>query len=150
MRHLGRFAAWLAGLWAGALWCIALLAAPAAFAVLARPDAGRLVGRLFAHEAALSLAVAALLLLAERRRTRDAGAAALSANALLALAALFCTVAGYYALQPMLEQARLGQGSWSFGALHAASTVFYGVKTLAASVLAWRLAAGAVSPATPS
>ena len=37
---MARFAALLAGLWAGALLCIAALAAPAAFAVLATADAG--------------------------------------------------------------------------------------------------------------
>jgi len=138
MRDLGRVAAWLAGLWAGALWTIALLAAPAAFAVLERADAGRLVGRLFSREALLSLIVAAVLLVIERRR---AGKPGMTADTLLPLTALFCTVAGYYALQPMMDAARAGQGALSFGALHAISTGFYAVKAVAATWLAWRLAA---------
>ena len=55
--------------------------------------------------------------------------------------ALFCTVAGYFALQPMMAAARAGQGAWSFGALHAVSAVFFGLKTLLVLALAWRLAA---------
>lgn len=145
----------LAGLWAGALLCIAGLAAPAAFAALPAAEAGRVVARVFAREAPLSLCLAVLLFLIERRRTRDAveagRASALSANLLLLLGTLFCTVAGYYALQPMMAAARAGQGNWSFGALHAASSAFYGLKTLLVLVLAWRLAgAGVVKPAPTS
>jgi hypothetical protein len=140
---LERVAALLAALWAGVLLCIAALAAPAAFAVLASADAGRVVGRLFANEAALSLALAVVLFLVERRSARAAAGAGrgsvLSTNLLLVLGALFCTVAGYYAIQPMMAAARAGQGVWSFGALHAASAVFFGVKTLLVVALAWRM-----------
>lgn len=141
----------LAGVWAGGLWCIALVAAPAAFAVLARADAGRLVGRLFAAEAAASLVIAVLLLLAGRRAARTGGGPVMSTDAVLLLGALFCTVAGYYALQPMMDAARAGQGALSFGALHAISTVFFGAKTLLATALAWRLARGEpISPRSSS
>jgi nitrate reductase gamma subunit len=141
VRDLRRWCAWLAGLWAGALWSIALIAAPAAFATLARADAGRLFGRIFAQEATASLLIGVVLLLLERRRARSAAGPAFGNDAILLLAALFCTVAGYFALQPMMEQARSGQGSWSFATLHMVSAVFYGAKMLAASALAWRLAA---------
>ena len=130
----------LAGLWAGGLWTIAAVAAPAAFAVLARPDAGRYVGRLFALEAGAGLVIAMLLLLAERRASRLRGTPAMNANLLLALGALFCTVAGHYALLPMMDAARAGQGALSFGALHALSAGFFGAKALAVTALAWRLA----------
>ncbi len=141
--------AWLAGLWAGALWCIALVAAPAAFAVLARPDAGRLVGRLFAAEAGTSLVLGVLLLLAGRRVERASGAPALNANLVLIVLSLFATVAGHYALLPLMEQARTGQGGWSFAALHGAAAAAFVVKALAVSVLAWRLTR-AVPAAGPS
>ena len=59
---------------------------------------------------------------------------------LLVLGALFCTVLGWFAVQPMMAAARAGQGSFSFAALHGVSTVLYGVKTLLVAVLAWRLA----------
>jgi hypothetical protein len=131
----------LAGLWAGGLWTVAALAAPTAFALLARPDAGRFVGRLFAQEAAASVAIGLLLLLAERRAARSLGGPVMTANLLLLLGALFCTVAGYYALQPMFEAARAGQGPLSFGALHTISAVFYAVKAILVTLLAWRLAA---------
>lgn len=154
--RLARLAMLLAGLWAGLLLAIAAFAAPAAFAVLPSADAGRVVGRLFAREATASLFVAVVLFMIERRRAGDAAEAGsgsrLNANMLLVAGALFCTVAGYYALQPMMAAARAGQGAWSFGALHAVSTAFYGLKTLLVLVLAWRLtaAAGPVRPAPTS
>ena len=139
-----RLAALLAGLWAGVILAIGLIGAPAGFAVLSTPaEAGRVAGRMFAVEAPLSLALAVAIFLLERRRARDEAEAGrgsqLNANMLLALGALFCTVAGYYAIQPMMAAARAGQGAWSFGALHAASTVFFGLKGLLVLVLAWRL-----------
>lgn len=136
-----RLRALLPALWLGALLAVALIAAPAAFASLGTVDAGRFVARLFALEARLSLALAVVIVLLERRRVRSIHAAML-----LALAALFCTVAGYYALQPMMEAARAGQGGWTFGQLHAASLAFYGLKTLLVAVLAWRAGLNAPAP----
>ncbi len=140
-----RVAALLAGLWAGVILAIGLIGAPAGFAVLATPaEAGRVAGRMFAVEAPLSLALAVVIFLLERRRARGEAEASrgsqFNANMLLALGALFCTVAGYYAIQPMMAAARAGQGAWSFGALHAASTAFFGLKGLLVLALAWRLA----------
>ena len=64
MRLAGRLSercsALIAGLWAGILLCIGAIAAPAAFAMLARPDAGRFVSRLFEQEAYVAIAVAVL------------------------------------------------------------------------------------------
>ena len=130
----------IAGLWAGLLLAVALIATPAPFATLPTADAGRVVARVLATEAAVSLAVAIVLVLLERRLARE-GRPAMSAELLLVLGALFCTVLGYYGLQPMMAAARAGQGAWSFGALHAASTVLFGVKALLVLVLAWRATA---------
>ena len=135
-----RLRAMIAGLWAGLLLAVALIATPAPFATLPTADAGRVVARVLATEAAVSLAVAIVLVLLERRRARDGGSA-MSAELLLVLGALFCTVLGYYGLQPMMASARAGQGAWSFGALHAASTVLFGVKALLVLALAWRATA---------
>ncbi len=139
---LARWAQWLAGLWAGVLLCIAGLAAPAAFAVLPSADAGRVVGRLFAQEAYLSLLLVVLLFAFERKRAMAAAQAGrgsvLSPNILLLMGVLFCTVAGYFAVQ-MMAAARAGQGAWSFGALHAASAGFFALKALLVCVLAWRM-----------
>lgn len=140
----GRLLAVVAGLWAGVLLAIALIGAPAGFAVLAeRAEAGRVAGHMFVREAYLSLALATVLFILERGRARhaaEAGAGSvLNTEMLLLAGVLFCTVAGYFALQPMMAAARVGQGSLSFGALHAISTVFYGLKTLLVLALAWRL-----------
>ena len=135
---LSRSRTLLAALWVGFLLCIALVAAPSAFAVLDRAEAGLVVGRLFALEANISLAAALLLLLIERRLAQSTGRSLLSAAMLLPAGALFCTVAGYYALQPLIAAARAGQGNWSFLTLHALSFAFFGLKTLLVLILAWR------------
>lgn len=152
MRLLERVRRLLPGLWAGWLLCIALLATPAPFATLAQADAGRVVGRIFAVEAPVSLALGVLLLLLERRRAAVAGGSRFSTPMVLALLAIFCTVAGYYGLQPMMAAARAGQGSWSFGQLHGASFALFGLKLLAVVALAWRQAApaGPLSPGPSS
>ncbi len=139
-RALQRAERLIPGLWLGWLLCVALLATPAAFALLERADAGRLAGRMLAQEAYTSLALAVVVLLLHRRSTRQAESAGrpMGAGVLLALGALFCTVAGYFALQPMMVAARAGQGALSFGQLHAISTVFYAVKVGLVAALAWR------------
>jgi len=136
-------AAWLSGLWAGLMWGIALIGAPAAFATTVPETAGRVAGRMFMQEAYLSVALAMILFLMLRSLARSAarvGAGSVfSLDMLLALGALFCTIAGYFALQPMLSAARSGQGPWSFGLLHGVSACIYGVKALLVAALAWRL-----------
>jgi hypothetical protein len=138
-----RFAALLASLWAGILLCIAAIATPAVFATLASADAGKVVARIFQQEAYLSLAAAVVLFALERRRSRvDAATGAgsvFSADLMLLLGTLFCTVAGYFAVQPMMAAARAGQGALSFGALHAISLGFFALKGLLVLALAWRL-----------
>jgi hypothetical protein len=144
----------LPALWAGVLLGIAAIAAPAAFATLERADAGRLVGRIFLQEAWLSLLLAVLLLSIERARARQAAEAGrgsvLSTEMLLLLGTMFCTVAGYFVIQPMMPAARAGQGPLSFGQLHAISSVFYGAKLLLVAALAWRATGAAVNPAPSS
>ena len=146
MKHIARrCAALIAGLWAGILLCIGAIAAPAAFATLARPDAGRFVNRLFEHDAYLSIGVAVVLFVIERQRSRDAAeagtASVFSTDLMLLLGTLFCTVAGYFAVQPMMDAARAGQGALSFGMLHAISAGFFLLKSLLVLALAWRLSA---------
>ena len=140
-----RGAALLAGLWAGVMLAIGAVAAPAAFALLARPDAGRLVGRLFAYDAYISLAAAVVLFAIERQASRDAAetgtGSVFSANLMLLLGTLFCTVAGYFAVLPLMEAARAGQGSVSFLTLHAVSAGMFVLKGLLVLALAWRLTA---------
>lgn len=126
------------------LLALGAIAAPLAFATADREVAGRIAGQLFALEARIGLliAVALILLLRRHRRSQSelTGAPLFSIDLMLPLAAVFCTVAGHFALQPLIEAARAGTGSFSFAALHAISVLFYGVKTLLVLALAWRLA----------
>ncbi len=128
----------LPGCWAGALLCLALIAAPAIFALLERSDAGRVVSRIFLHEAWLSLVLGLVLLVLERLRASRRLNLALSAEILLTLGAMFCTLAGYFAVQPFMPAARAGQSALSFGQLHAMSALFFGAKILLLGALAWR------------
>jgi Domain of unknown function (DUF4149) len=146
---LDRWRRLLPGLWAGWMLCTALLATPAPFATLLPSDAGRVVGRMLAQEAYTSLALGIVLLILERvaaRRAAAAGGSQFSIEMLLAVGTLFCTIAGYFALLPMMAAARAGQGPLGFGQLHAISVGFFVVKGLLVLALAWR----SVSPASSS
>jgi hypothetical protein len=141
---LTRVSGLLAGVWLGGLVTLGAVVAPTAFAQLERTAAGRLAGACFKVEAHVALALAIALFVIERHvtreRARSAGGSMWSANMLLALGALFCTIAGYFALQPMMEAARLGApGAMSFGLLHGASSVFFLLKGLLVAVFLWRV-----------
>jgi hypothetical protein len=140
---LHRIAACLAGLWAGALLGVGLIGAPAGFAVAPSEIAGRSAGRMFAIEADASMAVAVLLLLALRNIKKELpSGSSIDGNVLLVLGSLFCTIAGYWVLQPMMAAARAGEGALSFGALHGLAAAFFAVKALCVVWLAWRLTSG--------
>ncbi len=150
---LTRWRSLLPALWAGGLLCVALLATPVPFATLAAADAGRVVGRMLAQEAYASLALAIFMLVLERVAARRGslvgGGSQFTAGMALALGALFCTVAGYFAVQPMMAAARAGQGPLSFMQLHAVSAGFYVLKTGLVLALAWR-ASGPTVEVRPS
>lgn len=138
-----RLRAWVAGIWGGGLLVIALVAAPSLFAMLERSQAGMVAGRIFQIEAYASVALSVILILLERSIARDAAMAGrgsrFSVELALVLGALLCTVAGYFALQPMMQAARTGQQTaLSFGALHRMSTLFFALKCIVVLVLAWR------------
>ncbi len=149
MRLAERARRMLPGLWAGWLLCVALLATPAAFALLARADAARVAGRMLAQEAYTSLALGVLVLVLERvaaqRAVRAGQGGQFTPGMVLALGTVFCTVLGYFALQPMMDAARAGQGALSFGQLHGVSALFYLVKLALVGALTWR----AAKPAPP-
>jgi hypothetical protein len=137
-----RAACKLAGLWAGSMAGIGLVAAPTLFSLLPRPEAGRVAGRLFVTDAYLGLVVGAVLLLLTRQQaTAEAGGTGsrFSTNMVLVLAALFCIVAGHFGLQPMMEAARSGAGGASFAVLHGAAAAFFLAKLVLVATLAWRL-----------
>lgn len=114
---------------------MALLAAPNAFATLARPEAAQYVARLFQLDARISLAVALLLMLMEQRLQREAtpGRLRFSAGLLLPALALAAVVGGYEALQPLMADAR---GTAHFAMLHGLSMAAFAAKTLCALALA--------------
>lgn len=135
----------LAALWLGLVVTLATVAAPTAFAVLERTLAGRVAGQMFRIEATVGLGLAMLLFLIERRVAMQRAAAGqgsvLSVEVVLVLGALFCTVLGYFALQPLMEAARAGQGAYSFGMLHGVSSALFALKGLLLLALLWRSAA---------
>jgi uncharacterized protein DUF4149 len=141
---LARLGGWLAGVWAGLMAGIGLVAAPALFAVLPRADAGRLANRLFSVDATVGVCLGAVLAiigvqLGRERAERGAGSR-FGRELLLALAALLCLVVGYYAVQPMLETALAGGGSLSFAALHAIASTFFIARLAIVATLAWLFA----------
>jgi hypothetical protein len=135
----------LPALWAGVLFAIAAFAAPDAFALLPRTDAGTVANRLFAQEAYFSLLLGIVLFLMERgvalRAAESGRGSVFSANLVLLLGTLFCTVAGYFAVEPMMAAARAGHGGLPFGVLHGISSGFFALKGLLVLALAWRVAA---------
>jgi hypothetical protein len=143
----------LPGLWCGLLLAIALVATPAASGALDRASFGAVARAIFAREAPASLAFGVLILMLERRAALDRhladGVSQFSTEMLLAAGALFCTVAGYYGLEPVMEQARAGAATpLSFMQLHAVSLAFFGAKGLLALALAWRAAGPSARPSS--
>lgn len=133
----------LPGIWFGMLASIAFIATPAAFSAIDIAWAGLVVRRIFAVEAPVSLAFGVLIIVIERReamaRHMASAATQFSVEMMLAVAAVFCTVAGYYALQPMMEMARAGGPSaLTFSQLHRLSTALFGGKGLLVLALAWK------------
>ncbi|MEO8526074.1 MAG: DUF4149 domain-containing protein [Caldimonas sp.] len=142
---LGRLGAWIAGAWAGVMIGLGVIAASVLFATLPRADAGRVAARLFSLDATIGIVVGAGLVLVGLQLGRDRAergrGSRFSLEFGLALAALLCIVVGYYALLPMIEEARAGRGSLSFGALHAITSAFFVARLAIVAVLAWRLSA---------
>lgn len=133
----------IGALWLGGVVTLALVAAPTLFALLDRSTAGRVAGQMFRIEAHAALAFALVLFVIERARIRrlaqETGTARVSADLLLVAGALFCTVLGYFGLQPMMEAAKAGEPvRLGFGALHGLSTFFFAVKGLLLLALVWR------------
>jgi hypothetical protein len=139
---LRRAAASLAGVWAGIVAGLGFVAAPILFATLPRGDAGRVAGRLFAVDATLGICVGAVLLLLTLQLARhgaERGASRFSVEMMCALGALFCIVAGHYALVPMMEAAGRGEPAPSFAVLHGLASGFFVAKFACIAALAWRL-----------
>ncbi len=148
MTKIARLQTWLAGIWAGLIVGVGAISAPSLFAVLDKAQAGQGAGRIFSVEAKVSLVMAMVLFVIERRRVRDeaeaqgGGTMGMTTQLLLVLGALFLTVFGQFALHPMIEAAKQGQPTpLSFGALHGISASMFWLKGVLVLILAWRLTA---------
>ena len=140
---LRRIGGLVAAVWLGATVALGPLAAATMFSVLAHAEAGRAATRLFAIDAYLGVVLGAAMVLLALRLARDpagAGGSRFSTDTMLALGAVFCIVAGYFALQPMLATARTDASAVpSFATLHVVATAFFAVKIALIVALAWRL-----------
>jgi len=138
----------LVALWLGLIVTLAAVAAPTVFAVLERAVAGQVAGRMFRIEATVGLVAAILLVLIERRLGAGADrdrAWVPTATLWLVLGAMFCTVLGYWALQPMMETARDVGDRARFGLLHGISSMIFAVKGMLLLALLWRISLHAES-----
>jgi hypothetical protein len=116
-------------LWAGSLWCVALWVVPTLFhAQQDQQLAGMLAGRLFAIEAYLGVATAALALLLPGRTKFLLGYAG---AALLAIM--------QWVLRPVMAEAHAQGLAWGlgFGAWHIAAAITYGLACIAVALLIW-------------
>ena len=127
----------LVTLWAGSLWTVCGIAAPAAFAVLPeRHLAGLVAARLFHIETWLGVVAGVLLLVvlaAQKALARN--------KAIVWIIAL--TAAGplisELVLSPMMNQARAADDMARFGQLHGISAVLFLIACLSALALVWKL-----------
>lgn len=137
----------VAALWAGTLWALGYIAAPAAFGVLGSVQAGDLVAVLLTRQAWLSIACAGVLLVLLRVSADLAPPRRRFLN-LLVLAMLACTLVIFVGLQPAMAQLRelAGPGGvrasayWTqFAVMHGVSQLFYLIESLLGAWLLVRL-----------
>jgi hypothetical protein len=130
----------VATLWAGSLWTIGYLVAPVLFSTLAdRVLAGTIAGQLFRIEAWVSVTCAAVLIASLIFGNTNSRPMQQHRLLFIILAMLFCTLAGYFGLQPFMAELREAAGPGGvmdsdlrakFGMLHAASSALYLVQSL--------------------
>jgi hypothetical protein len=140
-RPLPFVSALLVTVWAGSLWTICLIAAPAAFATLPeRRLAGLVVSRLFQTETWLGVVAAALLIavLAARK---------LLSKALLAIVLLTAAMPliSQLVVVPLMEHARAANDLAQFGRLHGVSAALFFTACLSALALVWKVSQSSIS-----
>jgi vacuolar-type H+-ATPase subunit I/STV1 len=145
-RVVGRIAAarlLVAVSWAGALWVLGYIAAPAVFSIASGTLAGDIVGAFLRRLAWISIACAALMLVLvrlspdlERGRRRYLN--------LLVLAMLACALVMFVGLQPAMAQMREAAGPlgirasplWTrFAVMHGVSQLFHLIESVLAAIL---------------
>ena len=137
----------VAALWAGSLWALGYIAAPAAFKVLGSAQAGDLVSVLLTRQAWLSIACAVVLLVL-LRFSHDLAPARRRFLAWLVVAMLACALVIFVGLQPGMAHLRVLAGEagvraspyWTqFAVMHGVSQVFHMIQSVLGAWLLVRL-----------
>ncbi|MFC5459011.1 DUF4149 domain-containing protein [Massilia niabensis] len=133
----------VAVLWAGALWVLGYIAAPAVFGIVSGPLAGDIVGAFLGRLAWISFACAALMLVLVRL-SPDLAPGRRRYLSLLVLAMLACALVIYVGLQPAMAALREAAGAggvrsspqWTqFAVMHGVSQLFHLIESVLAAVL---------------
>lgn len=133
----------VATLWAGALWVLGYIAAPAVFASVDGPLAGDIVGAFLRRLAWISFACAALMLVLVRL-SPDLQAGRRRSLNLLVLAMLACALVMVVGLQPAMAALREAAGpagvraspQWTaFAVMHGVSKLFHVIESVLAVLL---------------
>jgi hypothetical protein len=141
--HLSSARLLVAVLWAGALWVLGYVAAPAVFGTVGGPVAGDIVGAFLRRLAWISFACAALMLVLVRL-SPDLQAGRRRYLNLLVLAMLACALVMFVGLQPAMAALREAAGPggvrasplWTeFAVMHGVSQLFHLVESVLAAVL---------------
>lgn len=133
----------VAAVWAGALWVLGYVAAPAVFSIASGTLAGDVVGAFLHRLAWISFACAALML-ALVRISPELEAGRRRFLSLLVLAMLACALVMYVGLQPAMAAMREAAGPegirtspmWTkFAVMHGVSQLFHLIESMLAAVL---------------
>jgi hypothetical protein len=133
----------VAVLWAGTLWALGYVAAPAVFAAVPSTVAGDVVAQLL-HRLGWVSVVCAALLFALVRVSADLDAGRRRSLNLLVLAMLACALVMWAGLQPAMAQLREAAGPggvraspyWTqFAVMHGVSQLFHVIESVLAAVL---------------
>jgi hypothetical protein len=133
----------VAALWAGTLWALGYVAAPAVFAAVPSTVAGDVVAVLLARLGWVSIGCAVLMFALVRMSADLDGARRRSLN-LLVLAMLACALVMWAGLQPAMAQMRelAGPGGvraspyWTqFAVMHGVSQLFHVIESVLAALL---------------
>jgi hypothetical protein len=133
----------VAALWAGTLWALGYIAAPAVFAAVPSTVAGDVVAVLLGRLGWVSIGCA-VLMFALVRGSADLDAGRRRSLNLLVLAMLACALVMWAGLQPAMAQMRelAGAGGvraspyWTqFAVMHGVSQLFHVIESVLAAVL---------------
>jgi len=133
----------VAALWAGALWVLGYIAAPAVFGIVSGPLAGDIVGAFLRRLAWISIACA-LVMLVLVGLSSDLAAGRRRFLNLLVLAMLACALVMFVGLQPAMAALREAAGPagvrasplWTqFAVMHGVSQLFHLIEGVLAAVL---------------